>query len=200
MKHTGGILGNTKLTWEANLEDDIASYKIYRALEDTDGMYAFHYIATVTHDPNSSTQSYIDYDVVTTRMPNTTLKYHYKLKAIDNTNKESVFSDPDWIDALSGPMEKSGKYSEKVSYALYDNYPNPFNPTTTISYSIKKNGLTSLKVYDILGNEVATLVNENETAGNYSVEFNAEQLPSGIYIYRLISGSFTASKKLILLK
>ena len=85
-------------------------------------------------------------------------------------------------------------------FALYNNYPNPFNPTTTIEYSIKQDGLVSLKVYDVLGNEVVSLVNENKVAGNYSVQFDASNLPSGIYIYRLTSGQFTSSKKLILLK
>lgn len=83
---------------------------------------------------------------------------------------------------------------------LLDNYPNPFNPTTTIDYSIKKDGLVSLKIYDILGSEVVSLVNENQVAGDYSVQFNASELPSGIYIYRLTSRQFTSSKKLILLK
>jgi Secretion system C-terminal sorting domain len=89
-------------------------------------------------------------------------------------------------------------------FALYNNYPNPFNPSTTIDYSIKQDGLVSLKIYDILGSEVVSLVNENQVAGNYSVQFDASSaaggLPSGIYIYRLTSRQFTSSKKLILLK
>ena len=64
----------------------------------------------------------------------------------------------------------------------------------------KKDGLVTLKVYDLLGRELETLISAHKPAGNYSIEFNAEQLPSGIYIYRLISGNFTASKKLILMK
>jgi hypothetical protein len=83
---------------------------------------------------------------------------------------------------------------------LEQNYPNPFNPTTDIKYSINKAGLVSIKVYDILGIEIATLVNEKQQPGNYSVRFNASHLPSGIYIYRIISGSFSATKKMILLK
>jgi hypothetical protein len=86
------------------------------------------------------------------------------------------------------------------SFVLNQNYPNPFNPTTTISYSIPNNGLLILKVYDILGKEVAELVNEAKDAGNYSVTFNASELPSGIYFYTLTSGNFTATKKLILLR
>jgi len=85
-------------------------------------------------------------------------------------------------------------------FNLSQNYPNPFNPSTTIRYSISEPSYVTLKVYDILGNEVTTLVNEEKPAGSYDVEFSSKNLASGIYIYRLTSGIFTASKKLILLK
>jgi hypothetical protein len=87
-----------------------------------------------------------------------------------------------------------------VDFILNQNYPNPFNPTTTISFSIPSSGFTSLKVYDILGNEVATLLSEEKYAGNYEVRFNASSLTSGTYFYRLSAGSFTEVKKMILLK
>lgn len=83
---------------------------------------------------------------------------------------------------------------------LLANYPNPFNPTTQINYSIKDAGLVQLKVYDILGKEVENLVNENKEAGNYSVDFDASELPSGVYIYQLQSNSFISSKKMVLIK
>jgi len=85
-------------------------------------------------------------------------------------------------------------------FELQQNYPNPFNPTTSISFSIPSSAFTSLKVYDIIGNEVATLVNEEKTAGNYEVRFNASSLTSGTYFYKLSAGSFTEVKKMILLK
>ncbi|MHB8403635.1 MAG: T9SS type A sorting domain-containing protein [Bacteroidia bacterium] len=86
------------------------------------------------------------------------------------------------------------------SFSLSQNYPNPFNPTTTISYSIQKQGLVTLKVYNILGQEVATLVNKDQTAGKYAVSFDASKLASGVYIYKLTSGNNLAVKKLMLLK
>lgn len=86
------------------------------------------------------------------------------------------------------------------SYILFQNYPNPFNSTTNIRYTIPQSGKVKLEVFDILGNEIAAIVNENQPAGIYEVEFNAEDLPSGIYFYSLTSGNFTATKKLILLK
>lgn len=87
-----------------------------------------------------------------------------------------------------------------ASYELSNAYPNPFNPSTMISYSLRDEGRVSIKVYDILGSEVATLVNETKPAGTYEVEFNASQLPSGVYIYRMQAGSYTASKKMLLVK
>jgi hypothetical protein len=87
-----------------------------------------------------------------------------------------------------------------TDYAIEQNYPNPFNPSTMIRYQIPQDGLVTLKVYDILGKEIVTLVNEEKSSGRYEVNFNASSLASGVYIYRLTSGNFTASKKLILLK
>ena len=85
-------------------------------------------------------------------------------------------------------------------YKLYQNYPNPFNPSTKIEYDLPKEGMISLKIYDMLGREVKTLVNEHKNAGSYNIEFNANHLTSGIYFYRLTSGNFTQVKKLILIK
>jgi carboxypeptidase T len=87
-------------------------------------------------------------------------------------------------------------------FRLYQNYPNPFNPSTVIRYSIKENAFVKLKVYDVLGNEVATLVNQNQLRGSYNYQFSTVnyQLPSGIYYYKLESGDFSEVKKMILLK
>ncbi|MGD8779874.1 MAG: S8 family serine peptidase [Ignavibacteria bacterium] len=92
-------------------------------------------------------------------------------------------------------------------YSLNQNYPNPFNPVTTIKYQIPKDDANTassskvlLKVYGILGNEIATLVNEEKSPGEYSVEFDASNLPSGIYLYTLRSGSFVSTKKMVLIK
>ena len=86
------------------------------------------------------------------------------------------------------------------TFKLLQNYPNPFNPSTTISYSLPQNGFVRLIVFDMLGREAATIVNKKQTGGNYKVEFNANNLPSGIYFYRLQSGNFTETKKMILLR
>ena len=85
-------------------------------------------------------------------------------------------------------------------FALKQNFPNPFNPNTVIRYDIKENELVQLKVYNILGNEIASLVNEVKPAGRYNVEFIANGLTSGIYFYKLQAGSFSETKKMLLLK
>lgn len=90
--------------------------------------------------------------------------------------------------------------SNPTEYKLYDNYPNPFNPSTTLRYSIPEASFTTIKIYDALGNEVSSLVNETKSAGTYEVEFNATDLSSGIYYYSLQAGSFNQTKKMILIK
>ncbi|MBT8387992.1 MAG: T9SS type A sorting domain-containing protein [Ignavibacteria bacterium] len=86
------------------------------------------------------------------------------------------------------------------SYSLSSNYPNPFNPTTTINYEIPQRSFITLKIYDVLGNEVATLVDEEKQTGSYNVELNATGLPSGIYIYKFQAGNFVETKKMVLIK
>ena len=84
--------------------------------------------------------------------------------------------------------------------ASLDNYPNPFNPTTKIRYLVPSNGLVTLKVYDVTGKEIASLINEIKSTGSYSIEFNGTNLPSGAYFYRLTSGNTVITKKMMLLK
>jgi hypothetical protein len=100
--------------------------------------------------------------------------------------------------------------SESVpqSYALYQNYPNPFNPTTKIKFAIPLSplsergvgGFVTLKIYDLLGREVTSLVNQQLKPGTYEVEWDATKYSSGVYIYKLTSGNFTESKKMVLVK
>jgi hypothetical protein len=91
-------------------------------------------------------------------------------------------------------------FNEVKNFTLQQNYPNPFNPVTTISFSLRTTCQVSLKIYDMLGNQVAVLVDEQKSAGNHSVEFRAENLASGTYVYRLQAGDYSATKKMILMK
>jgi len=90
--------------------------------------------------------------------------------------------------------------SSQINYVLKQNFPNPFNPSTKIQYSIKEDGNVSLKIYNILGQEVFSLLNEYKKAGFYEINFNASKLVSGVYIYQIQSGSFISAKKMILIK
>ncbi len=88
----------------------------------------------------------------------------------------------------------------KKEYELFQNFPNPFNPKTVISYQLAVSNNVSIKVYDVLGNEIKTLVNEKQNSGSYKIGFDGSNLPSGIYFYKFISGSFSDTKRMILLK
>ena len=92
------------------------------------------------------------------------------------------------------------EFNSISEYRLNQNYPNPFNPSTTISFTIPATSNVSLKVFNVLGKEVATLVHETKSAGNYSINFNASGLSSGVYFYQLTTDNFTSTKKFILLK
>ncbi len=102
-----------------------------------------------------------------------------------------------WIGNLTSVEDEEAL---PVSFSLDQNYPNPFNPSTVIRYSLKEDSFVSLKVFNVVGQEVAKIVNQNQKAGRYEVNFNASNLSSGVYIYQIKAGSFISSKKMVLLK
>ncbi|MHB8579983.1 MAG: T9SS type A sorting domain-containing protein [Ignavibacteriaceae bacterium] len=122
--------------------------------------------------------------------------------AVNNSGVLFAGTDQDGVfRAGSAPTAVKNIHSNlPTSYTLSQNYPNPFNPTTMINYQLSRNSYVTLKVYDLLGREVATLVNKQQSAGSYSVTFAAGNLASGIYFYQLIAGGFNQVKKLVLLK
>ncbi|MBI5402782.1 MAG: T9SS type A sorting domain-containing protein [Ignavibacteriae bacterium] len=106
------------------------------------------------------------------------------------------------LDTLLSTVTNANNSGEKTAdkFELFQNYPNPFNPTTNIKYQISSTGFVSLKIYDLLGKEVVTLVNEKQESGEYEVIFNGSGLSSGVYFYRLSSGDFSDVRKMILMK
>ena len=136
---------------------------------------------------NGTTNSSKNYSYADNNL--TSGKYSYRLKQIDRDGK---FEYSQSVEVTIGQVPKE--------FALLQNYPNPFNPSTMISYQLPANSHISLKVYDMLGNEVATLVNQTKEAGSYTAEFDGSQLSSGVYFYTINAGSFSATKKLTLLK
>lgn len=176
--------GNVILNWSTSTETNNQGFEIERAsISATPGelweKIGFIPGAGTTTEPRS--YSFVDNDI-------TTGKYYYRLNQID-FNGASEYSDVIEIEV-----------GIPVHYSLEQNYPNPFNPVTTISYSIKEKVLVTLKVFDILGKEVATLVNEEQSAGIYKFKFDAKSFASGIYFYTLNAGEFVSTKKMILLR
>jgi len=96
--------------------------------------------------------------------------------------------------------ERTDKTPTPNTFSLFQNYPNPFNPTTTIEYVIKNDAYVNLVVYDLLGREVRTLVNERQQPGEYDVKFHSDDLPSGLYLYKITAGDFTSIRKMMLIK
>ena len=117
------------------------------------------------------------------------------LKSNDLTAKQKYNN---FFNISTGVEENN--FSNPVDYELFQNYPNPFNPNTKISWQVPVGSWQTLKIYDVLGNEIITLVDEYKSAGTYEVEWNASELPSGAYFYELNTGSFIESKKMILMK
>jgi len=171
--------GNVTLNWSTSTETNNQGFEIERKSYDSWEKIGFVPGSGTTAELRS--YSYIDEHIYSGN-------FSYRLKQID-FNGQYEYSDIIAIE-VGTPSE----------YSLEQNYPNPFNPFTTISYSIKENGSVTLKVFDILGKEVKTLVNEEQQAGNYKVEFNASSFASGIYFYTLQAREFISTRKMILLK
>ena len=186
------------LTWNDNINSNVTYYQIWRYSKDQSGIGIYEQIATV----NRGVQTYTDYDFkLTSGYTDFLLKYDVRgYYSIENT-----FADPDYSVARFGtPLEKSNEHNDtlstKISNYEISCYPNPFNPTTTIKYQLPKAGHTILKIYNDLGREIKTLVNQYKTNGKYEEVFNASDLASGVYYYSLTSGDYYKSGKLLLIK
>lgn len=125
---------------------------------------------------------------------------YFKIVAKDKGNNLSGASNIVTCNIKDQAAEKRLFIGDSYSFELEQNYPNPFNPSTTIAYQIPSDSKVSLKVYDVLGKEVASLVDEYKSMGRYEVVFNAENLSNGMYIYQLKAGDYVSSKKLLLVK
>lgn len=146
-------------------------------------------ITTVSSQGNSATGHNYSF---TDETLESGVEYTYTLVAVDVTGAREVLAT-----ASATPYAAVASVTE---YALYQNYPNPFNPMTTIAFDLVESGMTSLAIYNMMGQQIATLVNGNVEAGHHTVTFDASSLPSGTYWYRLTSGDFSAVKKMLLMK
>ncbi len=158
----------------------------------------------ITFTPDNLTEyDNISYEVNTSGIGNRTVR----LKLTVDNNFDALYSLTDAMndqDVLEKRASNMVDYNNGIdlitTYDMFQNYPNPFNPATTINYQLPKTGFVTIKIYDILGKEVATLVNEQKTQGRYSVNFDASRLASGVYIYQLRANDYVSSKKMLLLK
>lgn len=226
-EHVSGSVCHPKLTWNHNMEPDMLTipngegieyykrYKIFRATYLS--MYGvpgtFTEIADIYTDPGT-TPSYIDDEInmyyCSVGEDSEELDPYpvrYRIKAVDDFDDESVFSDfTQTIGAIEsgGPIDPDRptglENDTPKEFSLKQNYPNPFNPSTNIQFDLPKEGFVSIKIYDMLGREVATLVNEFRNAGSYIVGFNGSNLSSGIYYYKIKAGTFEATKRMVLIK
>jgi hypothetical protein len=147
----------------------------------------------------TSSNSYTDPNVERDKFGD--LVARYSVKVVDRLGNESSYSST--VSTNGQSLWKNGSTDQEEvinEYALNVNYPNPFNPTTQISYQLPESGNVNLIVYNSLGEEVATLINSFQSSGKHSVQFDASDLPSGVYIYRLSSKNFTSTKKMLLTK
>jgi 5-hydroxyisourate hydrolase-like protein (transthyretin family) len=175
------IKSGVMLNWTTATEINNAGFEIERKSSN----YNWKKIGFVRGNGNSTLP--IKYSFADNSL--NTGKYQYRLKQID-FNGSYKYSKIVEVNLSDIP----------VNYQLNQNYPNPFNPSTTISYSIPKASFVTIKIYDILGNEIAALVNQEKPAGKYEINFNAIHLSSGMYIYKLSAGNFNEMKKMILMK
>ncbi len=186
--------GNNKIriSWTKNNEPDISLYEVWRKVAELGGVW---------QNIGTTTNTYLVDNEYLYAPGAGDFTITYKVRAKDIGNKYSDFSV-----GVTTRGEYMGKDVTEVNtkeFRLNDNYPNPFNPSTKISWQSPVGGYTTLKVYDVLGNEVASLVDEYKNAGSYEVEFNVGQtisLSSGVYFYKIQTGNFVQTKKMILMK
>jgi len=189
--HSTGNQSYPKLTWNLNTEYDGDAYYIERRKE---GQQNFSFLTAVDWNVNQ----YIDYTIAYAGSGPYIVEY--KMRAHDINSHYSNYTGVESVDY--GFVWKSGNSNNDIlmDYKLEQNYPNPYNPSTTINYLIKEKGFVLLKVYDLLGNEKATLVNNYQEPGEYSVNFNGSELSSGVYIYSLRVNDFIENMKMTLIK
>ena len=174
------VNGTVVLNWNTATETNNSGFEIQRSSDRVN-------FSNITFVPGfGTTTEPRSYSYTDNLVNNGT--YYYRLRQIDY-NGAFAYSDIIEVDIAS-----------PIDFALSQNYPNPFNPSTVISYSIPQNSFVTLKVYDVLGNEVSTLVNEIKSAGKYEVRFDASELSNGVYFYTVNADNFTSTKKMLLMK
>jgi hypothetical protein len=178
-------INNVMLNWSTVSENNNSGFDIERSVIKDEIIEAFEKISFVK---GFGTTTLPKQYIFTDKNLNTG-KYEYRLKQIDYNGNIEYFYLPEKV-LIGVPQE----------FKLSQNYPNPFNPLTKISYELPKDGSVILKIFDNIGKEIRTIVNEFKSAGYYAIEIDGINLPSGLYFYRIVTNGFTETKRMILLK
>lgn len=195
---TGHSISNLMIHWTEHPNPYVTKYQIWRQVKNKGGSVGSpDLIGTV----NRGTTSFVDECYALTSSYTDDMLY-YDVRAyysIEGTYAAYYFVSVYGKQYIL-PKQEMGNTELGIAFNSIDNFPNPFNPSTTITYQIVNPGFVSIKVYDVIGKEIAELVKSEQSAGRYSVAFNAENLSSGIYFYRIISNDYTETKKMLLTK
>jgi hypothetical protein len=170
------------LTWDQPPDPDILEFAVYRSRVSNFVPSESNRIGV----PRSNI--FVDHNIAGSN------HWYYRIAAFDSSGNQSAFSE-EVVVVLTGIEQ-----APPTSFALLQNFPNPFNPSTLIRYEVPQPSRVTIQVYDMLGREVATLLDEQLPAGRHSVRWNADGFSSGVYMYRMQAGGFTASRKLVLMK
>ncbi len=154
----------------------------------------------LTHKANNSGSGSVVYTFKYTAPATAGTVTLYATGAGSTSSKPAWNFAPNFSVTVTAATDVKDNSAKNVSYKLNQNYPNPFNPSTKISFSLAKSEHVTLTVYDMAGKEISKLVDEQRAAGEYAVSFNASNLPSGVYLYKLTAGSFSQIKKMVLTK
>jgi len=172
-----------ELLWSTASELNNMGFEIERSIDNQDNFITVGFV-----DGKSSSSEINYYSFTDNPQLSGVNQLYYRLKQVDF---DGTFNYSDVVNV---------SYDVPAEFVLSQNYPNPFNPSTRINYFVPQESFVSVKVYDFLGREVMTLVNETKATGSYEIVFDASNMPSGTYFYSMIAGNFSATKKMILIK
>ena len=174
-----------ELSWSPSVDEDFQYFLLEKSTDES-------FSSAVTYEMVDTTFTDVEYEMNQT--------YYYRVTAFDHAGNQSDFSDVVEAALLSAMEELV-----PAEFALHQNYPNPFNPTTQIKFDLAEDGLVTIKIYDVMGRQLRTLVNSVKTAGYHSIRWDAtndlgEGVSAGMYIYMIQAGDFVSTKKMVLLK
>ena len=174
-----------ELSWSPSIDDDFQYFLLEKSTDES-------FSASTAYELVDTTFMDVEYEMNQT--------YYYRVTAFDHAGNQSDFSD-----VVEAALLSAMEDLVPAEFALHQNYPNPFNPTTQIKFDLAEDGLVTIKIYDVMGRQLKTLVNSVKTAGYHSIRWDAtndlgEGVSAGMYIYMIQAGDFVSTRKMVLLK